>query len=277
MFAHLKVIKPQVVIVADYLRTLAGDPSGMVTAIQNYKASGAQVIYLEDTPDPEKVGLVPACLAKNTSNVQKCALNRFANDTRLDGFPQRKNEAAAVAAAGAIVIDPTDWFCTRDDLPTGDQQHRRVLRQLAYLGDLCPVAGPADGGEAEAGDRVAAAARFVVTSAGLISRCLDRFMVDSFVVRLDELASAATAFRAQADVLSLASQRLDGQGADCGDASLTELLSRTVRIAQFVAADLSRAMGEHASKLTASLSAYIASDQLAAALLDAQIDDGAGR
>jgi peptidoglycan/LPS O-acetylase OafA/YrhL len=117
LFAHLKVLKPQIVIVADYLRTVAGDPSGLVTAIQNYEASGAHVIFLEDTPDPSKIGSVPACLAKNTTSVQKCALNRFAADTRLDGFAQRKNEAAAAAAAGAIVIDPTDWFCTAATCP----------------------------------------------------------------------------------------------------------------------------------------------------------------
>jgi hypothetical protein len=102
-------------------------------------------------------------------------------------------------------------------------------------------------------------------------------MTDSFVVQVDELASASAVFRAHAGALATAASSLSGPGADCGDASLTELLSRTVLLAQLLAADLSRAMGEQAGKLSASLSAYIASDQAAAAMLNAQIDDGARR
>ncbi len=34
------------------------------------------MIYLEDTPNPQKIGSVPDCLAKHTNDIQACAMPR---------------------------------------------------------------------------------------------------------------------------------------------------------------------------------------------------------
>jgi hypothetical protein len=117
VFAHLKTVKPQYVILTAELRTLDIDPSGEIASIQKFQADDAHVIYLEDTPSALQIGLVPNCLAKNPSDIQKCAMARSASTTRLEGFIQRKTEAAAATGAGASIIDPANWFCTATTCP----------------------------------------------------------------------------------------------------------------------------------------------------------------
>jgi hypothetical protein len=117
VFAHLRIIKPQFVIVTSQLRPLDIDPSGMVASVRNFQAAGARVIYLEDTPSAQKTGLIPDCLAKHASDIQKCSLARSAPTTRLEGFIQRKAEVAAVTEAGGIAVDPANWFCTSTTCP----------------------------------------------------------------------------------------------------------------------------------------------------------------
>jgi peptidoglycan/LPS O-acetylase OafA/YrhL len=117
VFARLKALRPRVVLVASELRTIDIDPSGMVQAIHNFQGTGARVIYLEDTPNPERVGPVPDCLAGHPDNVQTCSLSRQDPATRLNGFIQRRIESAAVRRTGAALIDPTSWFCTTTMCP----------------------------------------------------------------------------------------------------------------------------------------------------------------
>lgn len=117
VYARLKALKPNYVVVASELRTLDIDPSGMVTSIRNYQNAGARVIYLEDTPNPQKVGSVPDCLAKHTNNIQSCAMSRSDPSTRLEAMIQRKTEAQAAQQAGATLVDPTNWFCTATSCP----------------------------------------------------------------------------------------------------------------------------------------------------------------
>jgi peptidoglycan/LPS O-acetylase OafA/YrhL len=117
VWARLTELKPKVVLVTSESRTLDIDPGGMVTAIHEYEATGAKVIYLEDTPSPNNVGSIPDCLARNASNIQSCSLPRMAPTTRLNGFIQRRVEADAVKRAGATLIDPTTWFCTTSVCP----------------------------------------------------------------------------------------------------------------------------------------------------------------
>jgi hypothetical protein len=102
-------------------------------------------------------------------------------------------------------------------------------------------------------------------------------VMDSFVVHVDELATAAVTFDAQSGALSDSAARINPHNADCGEQSLSALLAVTVHAAQFLTADLSGALSRHASNLRACLSDYIASDQAAAAQLNALIDDGASR
>jgi peptidoglycan/LPS O-acetylase OafA/YrhL len=117
IWSRLKSLKPKVVLVTSELRTLDIDPSGTVAAIHKYETIGAKVIYLEDTPNPGNVGSIPDCLAKNVNRIQSCSLPRMAPATRLGGFIQRRVEAVAAKRAGAIVIDPTSWFCTASVCP----------------------------------------------------------------------------------------------------------------------------------------------------------------
>lgn len=117
VFARVDNLKPQLVVVASELRTIDINPSGMVEAIEDYQHTGARVVYLEDTPSPERVGSVPDCLAKNTQNVQACSVSRKDPQTRLQGFAQRRIETAAVRKTGAAMIDPTSWFCTATVCP----------------------------------------------------------------------------------------------------------------------------------------------------------------
>jgi peptidoglycan/LPS O-acetylase OafA/YrhL len=117
VFARLKALRPNVVLMASELRTLDIDPGGTVQAINEYREAGARVIYLEDTPSPGRIGSVPDCLASHPSDVQACSMRRQAPTTRLSGFIQRRIEAAAVRKDGAILIDPTSWFCTATTCP----------------------------------------------------------------------------------------------------------------------------------------------------------------
>ena len=117
VFARLKALKPRVVLVASELRSIDIDPNGMVQAIHNYQRTGARVVYLEDTPDPQRIGAVPDCLAGHPNDIQACSLSRQDPATRLNGFIQRRIESAAARRAGARLIDPTSWFCTAATCP----------------------------------------------------------------------------------------------------------------------------------------------------------------
>jgi len=117
VFARIKALKPRVVLIASELRTLDIAPGGMVQAIRNYQESGALVIYLEDTPSPERDGSVPDCLAEHPNDVQACSLSRQNPTTRLNTFIQRRIESAAAKRAGATLIDPASWFCTATTCP----------------------------------------------------------------------------------------------------------------------------------------------------------------
>ena len=135
MFDRLKTTKPDVVLVTSQIRTLSVDPAGMVQAIENFKSTGARVLYLEDTPYPGTVdGLVPDCLAKNASDIQKCSLSRTDPRTRLGNMIQRTTESAAAKKAGATLIDPTSWFCSATLCPT-------VINNIVVYSDDSHITG----------------------------------------------------------------------------------------------------------------------------------------
>jgi hypothetical protein len=72
---------------------------------------------LEDTPFAGKVGSIPECLAAHSKDIQRCSLERGDPQTRLDAMLQRNLESSAAKKAGAILIDPTPWFCTATTCP----------------------------------------------------------------------------------------------------------------------------------------------------------------
>ncbi|MDX6254029.1 MAG: hypothetical protein QOJ11_363 [Frankiales bacterium] len=119
MFAAVKRIKPNVVVVTSQLRNIAINPDGEVAAIVNFKASGAQkVIYQQDNPFPATVvGNIPDCLLKNASDIQKCSVQRSDPLARMDAMAQRGLEAKAAEEAGAKIMDTSEWFCTKTTCP----------------------------------------------------------------------------------------------------------------------------------------------------------------
>jgi peptidoglycan/LPS O-acetylase OafA/YrhL len=134
MFARLKELRPDVIVVTSELRTVDVDPAGMVQSIREFASTGARVIYMEDTPEPNQLGSVPDCLAKYPDDIQQCSLARSNPDSRLNAFAPRQLEAAAVQRAGAILIDPSPWFCTATTCPPV------INNIIVYCDDTHPTA-----------------------------------------------------------------------------------------------------------------------------------------
>jgi peptidoglycan/LPS O-acetylase OafA/YrhL len=136
-------LRPSLVAVAGQTRSVALGPEGMEETIGALAASGAKVVFLEDTPYPNRE--VPDCLAKNASNPRKCALGRHDDQVRLD-WVQRANEVTGARRGGASVIDPTGWFCTDQSCPAVvgntlvylDESHITAT----YARQLAPVLSP---------------------------------------------------------------------------------------------------------------------------------------
>jgi hypothetical protein len=147
VFNRIRLMRPAYVLVTSELRTLDIDTSGMVETIHTLQAAGSKVIYQEDTPNPQKIGPVPDCLALHSKDIQACAMDRKQPSTRLEGMIQRKVENAAVTEAGAKLIDPANWFCTASTCPAvidgivvySDNSHVTAT----YTSWLAPVLGQA--------------------------------------------------------------------------------------------------------------------------------------
>jgi peptidoglycan/LPS O-acetylase OafA/YrhL len=85
--------------------------AGLERTIRRLEAAGARVVVIADTPRP--VGNPPACLSRHVDDVQLCATPR----SRAVDEHWRALERTAATAAGATVIDPTDWVCPTDPCP----------------------------------------------------------------------------------------------------------------------------------------------------------------
>jgi len=81
-------------------------------SVRKVEVSGAQVVVLEDTPWPHVI--VPDCVAAKSSDVRLCARSR---STAVLQRARRALAAAAIASTGAVLVDPTSWFCGRDTCP----------------------------------------------------------------------------------------------------------------------------------------------------------------
>jgi peptidoglycan/LPS O-acetylase OafA/YrhL len=80
---------------------------GWLTSLDRVKQPGTERVLLSDTPFPKSN--VPDCVASHLTNVSECAQGPGA---ALPEPRRRTMLAAAAAADGVTVLDPTPWLCT---------------------------------------------------------------------------------------------------------------------------------------------------------------------
>jgi peptidoglycan/LPS O-acetylase OafA/YrhL len=117
VFARLRTLHPALVFMGAQTRFSPGiEPTaaGMTRTVTALRASGARVVYLEDVPRPRDNADVPDCLALHQSNALACAPS--VSDAGEDS-PQRLAEKTRARQAGAELVDPTPWFCTKTICP----------------------------------------------------------------------------------------------------------------------------------------------------------------
>jgi peptidoglycan/LPS O-acetylase OafA/YrhL len=109
-----------------------------VTSLRKVEQSGTKVVVLSDTPYPKSN--VPDCVSTHASSVTSCTQSVGAALV----LPKRRQMVAAAAAReGAVVIDPTSWFCAATTCPVivgnilvyKDESHMST----AYATALAPV------------------------------------------------------------------------------------------------------------------------------------------
>jgi peptidoglycan/LPS O-acetylase OafA/YrhL len=94
------------------VRSGSGGPwlDGVGATFTALKASGAEVVFISDTP----AGSGPACVATHLSDVTSCDVPA----SRAVTLPGVKREEISLSQAmGVQVIDPTAWFCTARGCP----------------------------------------------------------------------------------------------------------------------------------------------------------------
>ncbi|GAA2522384.1 acyltransferase family protein [Pilimelia columellifera] len=85
---------------------------GWLASLEKIKAKGARVAYINTTPHLRE-DLLP-CLAANLDNAAPCQRSQAEAVPLPD---RRRAVAGALAAAGASVIEPTPWLCTKATCP----------------------------------------------------------------------------------------------------------------------------------------------------------------
>ncbi|MFC3382313.1 acyltransferase family protein [Couchioplanes azureus] len=120
---HIRSLRPAKILIASTYPSseLLGVPgtqeqawvSGWERSIRAVSAPGTEVFFMNDTP--WQAGNVPDCLSEHLDDVGACARSR---EAALAKPERRKLVAAAARRAGATVIDPTPWFCTRAVCPS---------------------------------------------------------------------------------------------------------------------------------------------------------------
>jgi peptidoglycan/LPS O-acetylase OafA/YrhL len=117
VFAQVKKLHPAYIFFGAQSRFSPGiepNGAGMARAVDALEASGGKVVYLEDVPRPRDNQDVPDCVALHLSNKLSCAAT---TDEAGLGSPQRMVERAQARQAGALLVDPTAWFCTKTVCP----------------------------------------------------------------------------------------------------------------------------------------------------------------
>lgn len=85
---------------------------GWKETLERINGAGAQAVAIADTP--RSTESIPECVSLHTDSLQECNIDQ-SEGIRL---PDRRAEAMVVQEeAGAVVIDPVDWFCTQGTCP----------------------------------------------------------------------------------------------------------------------------------------------------------------
>ena len=114
MTALVQRSRPDAVVIGSQARSWAQDHQDALTReVTALGSTGADVVFLGDTPAPPQDRAVPDCLAASPTEIQRCALDR---DDAVD-VTGRQAEMDAAARGGAVVVDPTSWFCTAEVCP----------------------------------------------------------------------------------------------------------------------------------------------------------------
>ncbi|MBC7274229.1 MAG: acyltransferase, partial [Streptomyces sp.] len=116
-FAELKKMEPDVLVIADRARQEA-NRTGAEAAFEVFKETGAQLVYMTDTPQPGRN--VPDCLATHMDNTALCNRKQW---QALEYTEFRAMEREVAEEYGAEIIDTTPAFCAVDVCPAviGDQ------------------------------------------------------------------------------------------------------------------------------------------------------------
>jgi hypothetical protein len=113
-FAKISALRPNLVVIGSEAReqALAAGPGAMADLVRRLRATGAKVVFIEDTSIPGFQ--VPDCLARHPSDLTSCQVP-VASSKVAD--PQREVEAQGALDGGATLIDPLPWLCTRNLCP----------------------------------------------------------------------------------------------------------------------------------------------------------------
>jgi peptidoglycan/LPS O-acetylase OafA/YrhL len=147
--AAIKQMHPAMVIMTNNgtdtggLVNTPGDPdqawtAAWVASLNKVQQNGTKLVVLSDTPYPKSNA--PDCVSTHVADVSACT--RQASDALV--LPKRRQLVAdAAARSGALVLDPTPWFCTSTGCPVvvgnvlvyKDESHMST----AYATMLAPV------------------------------------------------------------------------------------------------------------------------------------------
>jgi hypothetical protein len=137
-------IKPSILITSAFVASNRGAHyaqnwiNGVTKTVSHFRALGSTVVTIGDTPwskhDPT------SCMSLNKNHLAKCTVPTV--QPWRDNLRQR-GTAAAATKAGAVVIDPTLWFCADQKCPSvvgniavyNDQTHMSAT----YSATLAPV------------------------------------------------------------------------------------------------------------------------------------------
>ncbi|MDG4768339.1 acyltransferase family protein [Solwaraspora sp. WMMD406] len=120
--AHIISLEPSIVIMTEREvgappQNFDGEPGqawaqAWQTTIGALEPTGAQLVWLADTPYPQGT-VVPECVATNPLGLDQCHVRR----TGAFDIERRAAATQTLQNLGVIVIDPTPWFCTDSVCP----------------------------------------------------------------------------------------------------------------------------------------------------------------